>query len=98
MMDRGTVPKRAEFYYQNKFVKSVPLGGFIIRIYQGARSPERQNKNEVVVCERVSSSAVTYLTSYDGDGSFAETNTQNVGLLRYHWKRKSNIRRDLWQT
>ena len=91
-------PKHVEFYYQNKFEKSVPLVGLFIRIYQDARSPERQNKNEVVVCECVNSSAVAYLTSSDEHGSSAEINIQNVGLLRYHWKRKSNIRRDLWKT
>ena len=83
------------FYYQNKFEKSVPLVGFIIRIYQDARSPERQNNKEIIVCECANSSAVTYLTTYDYDGSSAEINIQNVGLLRYNWKRTLNIRRDL---
>jgi len=35
--------KHAEFYSKNKFEKFVYLIGFIIRIYNGARSPERQN-------------------------------------------------------
>jgi len=35
-------PKHVEFYSKNKFVKLVPLVGFIIRIYHDARSPERQ--------------------------------------------------------
>ena len=35
-------PKHVEFYSKNKFEKLVHLVGFIIRIYQDARSPERQ--------------------------------------------------------
>ena len=35
-------PKRLEFYSKNKFAKSVHLVGFIIRIYNDARSRERQ--------------------------------------------------------
>ena len=35
-------PKHVEFYSKNKFEKLVHLVGFIIRIYHGARSPERQ--------------------------------------------------------
>ena len=42
MMDRGTVRKPVEFYSKNKFEKLVHLIGFIIRIYNYARSPERQ--------------------------------------------------------
>ena len=34
-------PKHVEFYSKNKFEKLVHLFGFIIRIYQDARSPER---------------------------------------------------------
>ena len=34
--------KHEEFYPKNKFQKLVPLVGFIIRIYQDARAPERQ--------------------------------------------------------
>jgi len=37
-------PKHVEFYSKNKFEKLVHLVGFIIRIYQDARSPERQNR------------------------------------------------------
>jgi len=32
--------KHVEFYSKNKFEKLVHLGGFIIRIYHDARSPE----------------------------------------------------------
>jgi hypothetical protein len=39
---RKMCPKRAEFYYRNKFEKLLHLFGFIIRIYRYARSPERQ--------------------------------------------------------
>ena len=39
---RKMCPKRAEFYYRNKFEKLVHLFGFIIRIYRYSRSPERQ--------------------------------------------------------
>ena len=35
-------PKHLEFYSKNKFEKLVHLVGFIIRIYNDARSPERQ--------------------------------------------------------
>ena len=35
-------PKHLEFYSKNKFEKLVQLVGFIIRIYHGSRSPERQ--------------------------------------------------------
>jgi hypothetical protein len=35
-------PKHVEFYSENKFEKLVHLTGFIIRLYHGARSPERQ--------------------------------------------------------
>ena len=35
-------PKHVELYFKNKFEKLVHLVGFIIRIYQDARSPERQ--------------------------------------------------------
>jgi len=34
--------KHVEFYSKNKFEKFLHLGGFIIRIYHNARSPERQ--------------------------------------------------------
>ena len=47
-------PKRVEFYSENKFEKSVHLFGFIIRIYNDARSPERQILNG---CFKVSSSS-----------------------------------------
>jgi hypothetical protein len=36
MMDIGTVPKHAEFHFQNKFEKLVLLGGFIIRKLLGS--------------------------------------------------------------
>jgi hypothetical protein len=42
MMDIETVPKRVEFYFKNKFEKSVHLVGFIMEIYHDARSHERQ--------------------------------------------------------
>ena len=45
-------PKHVEFYSKNKFEKLVHLVGFIIRIYQDARSPERRN---VKLCQLVSS-------------------------------------------
>jgi len=35
-------PKHVEFYSKNKFEKLVHLGGFIIRMFHDARSPERQ--------------------------------------------------------
>ena len=35
-------PKHVEIYSKNKYEKLVRLVGFIIRIYHGARSPERQ--------------------------------------------------------
>ena len=35
-------PKRLDFYSKNKFQKSLHLVGFIIRIYDDGRSPERQ--------------------------------------------------------
>jgi len=35
-------PKHVEFYSKNKFEKLVHLVGFIIRIYDDARSPECQ--------------------------------------------------------
>ena len=38
-------PKHVEFYSKNKFEKLVHLVVFIIRIYQDARSPERQIHN-----------------------------------------------------
>ena len=37
-------PKHAEFYSKSKFDKLVHLVGFIIIIYQAARSPESQIK------------------------------------------------------
>ena len=37
-------PKHVEFYSKNKFEKLVHLFGFIIRIYDDARSPERENE------------------------------------------------------
>ena len=37
-------PKHVEFYSKNKFEKLVHIVGFIVRIYQDARSPERQNQ------------------------------------------------------
>jgi len=39
-------PKHVEFYSENKFEKSVRLVSFILRIYQDARSPERQISEE----------------------------------------------------
>jgi len=41
-------PKHVEFYYKNKFEKLVHLVGFVIRIYNDARSPERQIKKSHV--------------------------------------------------
>ena len=38
-------PNHVEFYSKNKFEKLVNLVGFIIRIYNDARSPERQIRN-----------------------------------------------------
>jgi len=38
----GSGRKHVEFYSKTKFEKLVHLVGFIIRIYQDARSPERQ--------------------------------------------------------
>jgi len=35
-------PKHVEFYSKNKFEKLVQLVGFIVRIYDNARSPELQ--------------------------------------------------------
>jgi len=35
-------PKYVEFYSKNKFEKLVHLVGFVIRIYNDARSPERE--------------------------------------------------------
>jgi len=35
-------PKHTEFYSKNKFEKLVHLFGFVIRIYHGGRSSERQ--------------------------------------------------------
>ena len=37
MMDRGTCPKRVEFYSKNKFEKLVHVVGFIIRTIQVVR-------------------------------------------------------------
>jgi len=37
-------PKHVEFYFKNKFQKLVHLFGFIIRIYDDARSPEYQTQ------------------------------------------------------
>jgi hypothetical protein len=48
MMDRGTV-RNIEFYSKNKNEKLVHLVGFIIRIYNDARSPERQIWNSKFV-------------------------------------------------
>jgi len=42
-------PKHVEFYSKNKFEKLVHVGGFIIRIYHDARSPERTHTH---VCVR----------------------------------------------
>jgi len=39
---RRKCPKHVEFYSKNKFQKLVHLGGFIIRNYHDARSPECQ--------------------------------------------------------
>jgi len=36
-------PKHVPFYSKNKFEKLVHLVGFVIRIFNDARSPERQN-------------------------------------------------------
>jgi len=38
----GDCPEHVEFYSKNKFEKFVHLVGFIIRICNDARSPERQ--------------------------------------------------------
>jgi len=35
-------PKHVEFYSKNKFEKLVHIDGFIVRIYDDARSPEHQ--------------------------------------------------------
>jgi len=35
-------PKHVDFYSKNKFVKLLHLFGFVIRIHDDARSPERQ--------------------------------------------------------
>ena len=40
-------PKHVEFYSKNKFEKLANLVGFIIRIHQDARSPERQKSTVV---------------------------------------------------
>ena len=40
MMDRGTV-RKMQFHSKNKFEKLVHLVGFIIKIHNDARSPER---------------------------------------------------------
>jgi len=44
-------PKHLEFYFKNKFEKSVHLVGFIIRTYHDARSSERQrtSKNQIYI-------------------------------------------------
>ena len=39
-------PTHVEFYYKNKFEKLVHLFGFIVRIYNDARSPERHIQGE----------------------------------------------------
>jgi len=43
-LDEGqkTCSKHVEFYSKNKFEKLVHLVGFIVGIYHGVRSPERQ--------------------------------------------------------
>jgi len=38
----GKTSKNVEFYSKNKLEKLVHLVGFVIRIYDDARSPERQ--------------------------------------------------------
>ena len=45
-------PKHVEFYSKNKYEKLVHLVCFIIRIYQDARSPERQISIEAFGCGR----------------------------------------------
>jgi len=61
MMDRGTV-RNIEFYSKNKNEKLVHLVVFIIRIYNDARSPERQIWNSKFVTKVVGNSI---LLSYD---------------------------------
>jgi len=43
-------PKHVEFYSKNKFEKLVHLVGFIIRLYQDLRSPERQIREHFTLC------------------------------------------------
>ena len=45
---QGNCPKHVEFYASNKFKKLVHLLGFIIRIYHGARPPERHKFEKLV--------------------------------------------------
>ena len=40
-------PKHVEFYSKNKFEKLMHLVGFMTRIYQDTRSPERQNPTHI---------------------------------------------------
>ena len=40
-------PKHGKFYSKNKFEILINLGGFIIRIYHDARSPELQFAQDV---------------------------------------------------
>jgi len=42
VMGQRNCPKHVEFYFKNKLEKLVHLVGFIIRIYDDVRSPERQ--------------------------------------------------------
>jgi len=42
-------PKHVEFYSKNNFEKLVHLVGFSIRIYDDARSPERQSRHSVAL-------------------------------------------------
>ena len=48
MHGQQNIKKSVDFYSKNKFEKLVHLGGFIIRMYHDARSPERQIKNTYI--------------------------------------------------
>ena len=47
MHGQQNIKKSVDFYSKNKFEKLVHLGGFIIRMYHDARSPERQIKKYI---------------------------------------------------
>jgi len=50
MMDRNC-PKHVEFYSTNKFEKLMHLVGFIIRLYNDARSPEQRHTPRICSSE-----------------------------------------------